>query len=1328
MEISEEDGHESRESLSERYPAAFVQAIRETPLALSSDLNANTPTAGQSAGIGLRDLGRMQIFPFGLMGDYDVDLFPAMAGQEALRDVQKAQVKRAREETMEELSAILQRVKFTLLELKTAEKELAVSETPEPTKKQTKKRKRRRKRNKDKDETVPSSDVALTPDRIPTEISSEEKQAEQKQGETIAQFEGGEELVTKPRSGHLMTSSTEQLPTLSADPMSSESWSSSGEYETGSSYPEDEEMSSDAAEALDKPGELPYFSTPPGVQQKPPALSPTLMRKAARRRRTSDAIAGYIEHCMEREDIMLQMKSWIEAAADEEPPRSLSQMEERYSPGLLREELPLAIGGAVETFKETLTKLKRIADSLGIGDAEDEKEEEKETSVNSTKPGLPPPPKPKATVKIFDDSELSIPNNFNVACSLLVKIMDEAAKSTPARRTRISLNNGLQQFQFIRKVMTSRANKINQLDKEVIDMGGEITKIKKQNDELRKTKKKMQVQYEKLEHQLDDLKVQLKRKDVVIADLNKVVEDYKRKESYGLFRESSSEDSSPSTASTPESFEEKPKHARNKEKKKEVKKRKGKEKSTTSGTSKKSEAEIQEKKEIKVEEAKPVDKSDKPQESVKDIERSEVYQKLATDYENTEKALLIEQEKLSEMEKELENSKDEKVKIEQEKADLDIAIENLKRNQEIELEELKDNIKDLERENKKLKGEIECNDEMIQYQEERINQYAEEIEKLEDKLMYLPTTPAVSPTSKDRRRSTVGLAEPPTARQMIAKIKQQYESEIQGLKDHLAKESQRHQADVRRRDQEHKKDITNIHKESLLLLRAINRFKECAASLLDRENILAEAHALRKLPPLPLDDTPGETRQMLARMAILSNELLVSIELQLSKALMSKRLEIKDTSISRELVKKELDNQMESLRKVKDITSMQAGKLKAAREGIIEQEQEFMRFRLREGEKKEQLEERYKQLLNEYIALRKEVIEAKKAEKPDREKDEELNRKEALIHKYMRREKGMQRMLEEQKKVISNLASAWRTRRVGQLFISKEDQLDNLKTISEIMTKNKISKTLHEMTTTLIKDAIDLPRRRFIDLVQRYVHHVHLQELEKRAKQMKTEKDLGSGATKFLYMLERRIQQKKQVWKKRQEEFVGRRADILIELSKVLTRVSEEAGILLSKPKYLTRRTADMSVDVQDTGIEERLRALRDAQMTSRIPIAERDKSPPAGTISGYGEVNRVPVWKMKALAARSHVYVTTPKILDIDVNQTRLAAQEIVKRISRGQLDSASMPKIKTLTSRVYPAVKKSVSDPFPRRSPPARRTLALPPIATMYPSEDYNAETNGS
>ena len=54
-----------------------------------------------------------------------------------------------------------------------------------------------------------------------------------------------------------------------------------------------------------------------------------------------------------------------------------------------------------------------------------------------------------------------------------------------------------------------------------------------------------------------------------------------------------------------------------------------------------------------------------------------------------------------------------------------------------------------------------------------------------------------------------------------------------------------------------------------------------------------EAHAIRSHAPLPLDENFGDTRQMLARMAILSNEMLISVELHLSKGLMSKRLELK---------------------------------------------------------------------------------------------------------------------------------------------------------------------------------------------------------------------------------------------------------------------------------------------------------------------------------------------------------------------------------------------------------------------------------------------------
>lgn len=62
------------------------------------------------------------------------------------------------------------------------------------------------------------------------------------------------------------------------------------------------------------------------------------------------------------------------------------------------------------------------------------------------------------------------------------------------------------------------------------------------------------------------------------------------------------------------------------------------------------------------------------------------------------------------------------------------------------------------------------------------------------------------------------------------------------------------------------------------------------------------------------------------------------------------------------------------------------------------------------------------------------------------------------------------------------------------------------------------------MTVTLIEEAIDLPRKRLIDLVQKYVRYVNLKELERRARKLKIEEDIGNSALKFLQMLEKRIE------------------------------------------------------------------------------------------------------------------------------------------------------------------------------------------------------------
>lgn len=157
-----------------------------------------------------------------------------------------------------------------------------------------------------------------------------------------------------------------------------------------------------------------------------------------------------------------------------------------------------------------------------------------------------------------------------------------------------------------------------------------------------------------------------------------------------------------------------------------------------------------------------------------------------------------------------------------------------------------------------MTGEIECNEEMIKYQEERLGQFMEEIQCLEERMMSFPNTPKTMSIAsmaggprRERRKTSLQLGlEPQTARQMVAKVKQQYEAELVSLKDHMGKETQRHQAELRRLEQEHKKDVQNIHKESLLLLRALNRFKDTVATQLERESKLVLKQSYNFVRPL----------------------------------------------------------------------------------------------------------------------------------------------------------------------------------------------------------------------------------------------------------------------------------------------------------------------------------------------------------------------------------------------------------------------------------------------------------------------------------------------
>ena len=64
----------------------------------------------------------------------------------------------------------------------------------------------------------------------------------------------------------------------------------------------------------------------------------------------------------------------------------------------------------------------------------------------------------------------------------------------------------------------------------------------------------------------------------------------------------------------------------------------------------------------------------------------------------------------------------------------------------------------------------------------------------------------------------------------------------------------RNEASVRKVTLAHQEQMLSIHKQSLHLLRAINRFKESVATILESENLPLAAHEVRRIADLPTDE------------------------------------------------------------------------------------------------------------------------------------------------------------------------------------------------------------------------------------------------------------------------------------------------------------------------------------------------------------------------------------------------------------------------------------------------------------------------------------------
>ena len=108
------------------------------------------------------------------------------------------------------------------------------------------------------------------------------------------------------------------------------------------------------------------------------------------------------------------------------------------------------------------------------------------------------------------------------------------------------------------------------------------------------------------------------------------------------------------------------------------------------------------------------------------------------------------------------------------------------------------------------------------------------------------------------------------------------------------------------------------------------------------------AYGIRNIPNLFEDETVTDPRVRLARMSGSVIEIMVQMEFKMSQALMNKRMEVKDNSLAKNFLNKDLEVRQELLRKARELGNLQAEKLKNVREELSSQEVEYLKLRQNE--------------------------------------------------------------------------------------------------------------------------------------------------------------------------------------------------------------------------------------------------------------------------------------------------------------------------------------------------------------------------------------------
>ena len=545
---------------------------------------------------------------------------------------------------------------------------------------------------------------------------------------------------------------------------------------------------------------------------------------------------------------------------------------------------------------------------------------------------------------------------------------------------------------------------------------------------------------------------------------------------------------------------------------------------------------------------------------------------------------------------------------------------------------------------------------------------------------------------------------------MLTKMMEHHDLELHKLRLFLAKEQQRFLAETRSAEMQHQKDIYNIHKGCMQLVRTVNKFKESVAAILDRESLNEGAFEIRQIQSIPINPafaSIAETKAMLPVVAYQTTKLLISIENKLSKALLSKRLEMKEVSAAKEFATRDLGNQMEKLRKVNETVAMQAEKLKQLDDTNKQIANDYKELLCNHKDLQKQLAP-YQLLIDCHMQLKKEFqrmqVENKEVTKErenqltEIEKDRTQLRRELQSQQDPRAKSAHPEMgIREQTRMrFQKVLEQKRAHKTASMFyIVKAAQEKNLLRLDQAFASDQISSEIQEKTTNLINRTLNLPRLRFVHLVDRYVAHKKMQFMMEVIKVALVKYKNNIRLTNYVRGMHVRIQDKRRKWDERKAELEEHRAATLLDLMAMFTKVRNETGLLLVEP-----------INIGPNGQRYKLkRRARFVMKPGKYELSQLNDSIVGTAISiGRQAEESCTMWRQPDVDSAVNTSLTIPRIVDLDINRWKHTAKStLVADVN----EFSELELSRNLKMRME-KIKMAYSS-----------KLTLPPIASIYPEQ---------